>query len=87
MCLSVSASVLPISSAPSTSSVYSSECLYEYHFRVEDTGIGISDDMKHRLFRNFSQVDAAHTRKYGGTGKTAGTTRTLIQSMSIQMSQ
>lgn len=37
-------------------------------FSVADTGIGISQDKKHRLFESFSQVDSTTTRKYGGTG-------------------
>ncbi|OAI39826.1 hypothetical protein AYO40_05390 [Planctomycetaceae bacterium SCGC AG-212-D15] len=40
----------------------------ELHFRVRDTGIGIPEDRKNRLFREFSQVDVSTTRKYGGTG-------------------
>jgi signal transduction histidine kinase len=35
---------------------------------VNDTGIGIPDEMKHRIFRPFSQVDDSDTRGYGGTG-------------------
>ncbi len=35
---------------------------------VHDTGIGIPDDKKERLFKAFSQVDSSTTRKYGGTG-------------------
>ena len=38
------------------------------HFRVEDTGIGISPGAQGKLFQAFSQVDGSSTRKYGGTG-------------------
>jgi signal transduction histidine kinase/CheY-like chemotaxis protein len=37
-------------------------------FKVADTGIGMSDDQKSKVFRAFSQVDDSATRKYGGAG-------------------
>jgi signal transduction histidine kinase/DNA-binding response OmpR family regulator len=37
-------------------------------FGVKDTGIGISKENIDKLFKEFSQVDASTTRKYGGTG-------------------
>lgn len=40
----------------------------ELSFEIKDTGIGISADKLHRLFKAFSQVDSSTTRQYGGTG-------------------
>jgi signal transduction histidine kinase len=37
-------------------------------FSVIDTGVGIPKNKMNRLFKDFSQIDASTTRKYGGTG-------------------
>ncbi|MGC3029324.1 ATP-binding response regulator [Burkholderia sp. DN3021] len=40
----------------------------ELSIEVEDTGIGIASEHRHKLFKAFSQVDTSITRRYGGTG-------------------
>ena len=37
-------------------------------FFIQDTGIGIPQEMQTAIFERFRQVDDSHTRKYGGTG-------------------
>ena len=37
-------------------------------FSVRDSGIGIPEDKRDRLFKSFSQIDASTTRQFGGTG-------------------
>lgn len=48
---------------------------------VVDSGIGISDEDKKKLFIRFSQVDSSDTRKYGGSGLGLVITKQIIELM------
>ena len=50
-------------------------------FSVSDTGIGIGEDAKERLFELFSQLDDSTSRVYGGTGLGLSFSRKLVEMM------
>lgn len=53
----------------------------ELFFIVKDTGIGIDEADKDKLFQSFSQVDASISRKYGGTGLGLNICKQLVELM------
>jgi len=54
-------------------------------FSVRDTGIGISDSQKGKIFEAFTQADVSTSRKYGGTGLGLSISGKFIEMMGSEL--
>jgi signal transduction histidine kinase/DNA-binding response OmpR family regulator len=54
---------------------------FTIRFSVIDSGIGLNEEQKRRIFRSFEQAESTTTRKYGGTGLGLAISKNIVELM------
>jgi signal transduction histidine kinase/DNA-binding response OmpR family regulator/HPt (histidine-containing phosphotransfer) domain-containing protein len=64
-----------------TSRPDSAEELRRLRFEIADTGIGMSEEVRARMFEKFSQADSSVPRRFGGSGLGLAISKQLVEVM------
>lgn len=51
------------------------------HFKIRDTGIGMSESQLNKIFQGFTQADTSTVRRFGGTGLGTTISKKIIEKM------
>ena len=58
---------------------------FQIRIEVEDSGIGIPEDLKEKLFEPFTQADSSDEREHGGSGLGLSICKRLVEAMGGQI--
>ena len=72
---------LTVTTRPAPADSLGAEPMHELRFVVRDSGIGMSEATRARLFQRFSQGDVSTSRRFGGSGLGLEISRSLARMM------